>query len=489
MAIRPPETSTCAGPRTRPARNQQAAPPPERAPATRARRGLVLALACAAMAMVGLDGAIVNVALPSIQVDLAAGYSTLQWVVVAYGLLLGGFLLLGGRMADHLGRRRVIVAGLTVFTGASFLAGAAEDAGLLIAARGLQGFGGALVVPATLSLLAVTFAEGPERDRAIGVFGAVDGLAATVGVVVGGLLASGLGWRWAFFINVPIGVVLIAVALLLLAPDGRRDRGARFDVGGATAVTGGLLLSVYALHHATGHGWFAGSTLALFTTAAVLLSVFVRIEARSAAPLVPAAMLKNRRLVAANLTAFLGFCALMSFIFVGSLLMQQVLGYSPAQAGLAWIATTATIFVTAMAGARLVARFGVRWLLLIGLVLVAVGALWMARVPVDAGYLVDLLPAFLLSGVGFGFCGPALQLGALSGVSESDAGMASGLVETTREIGGAVGVATVSTVLVAGSGIVGFHAAFAFVAILALLGAVTAALGFTRSPGHVTLRR
>ncbi len=466
--------------RTHPTPEHETLTPTGRAPARPVRRQLVLALACAAMAMAGLDIAIVNVALPSIQRDLGVGHSTLQWVVVAYGLLLGGFLLLGGRLADHLGRRRIFLAGLTVFTAASFLAGAARDPGLLIAARGVQGFGAALVVPSALSLLAVTFPEGPERDRAIGLFGAVGGLAGTVGVVLGGLLASGPGWRWSFFINVPIGVVLIAIALVFLAPDGHSDRTGRLDVAGATTVTGGLLLSVYALHHTVEHGWFSGSALALFAAAAALLAVFVRIEARSAAPLVPTALLRNRSLVAANLTAFFGFCALLSFIFVGSLLMQQVLDYSPAQAGVAWLGTTATTFVAAMAGARLVARLGVRRLLLIGLSLVAVGSLWMARMPADAGYLTDLLPAFLLAGVGFGFCEPALQLGALSGVAPSEAGLASGLEETMREIGGAAGVAAVSTVLVAGSGLGGFHAAFTFVALLALLGVLIAAVGFVR---------
>ena len=480
MPTRTSEPTSSDRPPTHPTPEHGTLTPVWRAPARPVRQRLVLALACAAMAMAGLDIAIVNVALPSIQRDLGVGQSTLQWVVVAYGLLLGGFLLLGGRLADHLGRRRIFLAGLTVFTAASFLAGAAQDAGLLIAARGVQGFGAALVVPSTLSLLAVTFPEGPERDRAIGLFGAVGGLAGTVGVVLGGLLTSGPGWRWSFFINVPIGVVLIAIALVFLGPDGHSDRAGRLDVAGATTVTGGLLLSVYALHHAVEHGWFSGSALALFAAAAALLAVFVRIEARSAAPLVPTALLRNRSLVAANITAFFGFSALLSFIFVGSLLMQQVLDYSPAQAGVAWLATTATTFVAAMAGARLVARLGVRRLLLIGLSLVAVGSLWMARMPADAGYLTDLLPAFLLAGVGFGFCEPALQLGALSGVAPSEAGLASGLEETMREIGGAAGVAAVSTVLVAGSGLNGFHAAFAFVALLALLGVLIAAVGFVR---------
>lgn len=480
MPTRTSEPTSSDRPPTHPTREHETLTPPGRAPARPARRRLVLALACAAMAMAGLDIAIVNVALPSIQRDLGVGHSTLQWVVVAYGLLLGGFLLLGGRLADHLGRRRIFLAGLIVFTAASLLAGAAQDAGLLIAARGVQGFGAALVVPSALSLLAITFPEGPERNRAIGLFGAVGGLAGTVGVVLGGLLASGPGWRWSFFINVPMGVVLVAIALVFLAPDGRSDRAVRLDVAGATTVTGGLLLSVYALHHAVEHGWFSGSALALFAAAAALLAVFVRIEARSTAPLVPTALLRNRSLVAANLTAFFGFCALLSFIFVGSLLMQQVLAYSPAQAGVAWLATTATTFVAAMAGARLVARLGVRRLLLIGLSLVAVGSLWMARVPADAGYLTDLLPAFLLAGVGFGFCEPALQLGALSGVATSEAGLASGLEETMREVGGAAGVAAVATVLVAGSGLDGFHTAFAFIALLALLGVLIAAVGFVR---------
>ncbi|TQM38511.1 MFS transporter [Pseudonocardia cypriaca] len=470
---------------TGPTEEQRDITPTVRAPAPRTRSGFVLALACAAMAIVGIDTAIVNVALASIQHDLGIDHGTLQWVVVAYGLLLGGFLLLGGRLADQLGRRRVFVAGVAIFTGASLLAGITQDAGLLIVARGVQGFGAALTVPAALSLLAVTFAEGPERDRAVGLFGAVGGLAGTVGVVLGGLLAAGPGWRWAFFINVPVGIALLVAALVFLSADRAGERAPRLDVGGAITVTGGLLLFVFALHHAAGHGWFTSSTLALFAAAAALLAVFVRIEARSAAPLVPAALLRNRTVVAANLTAFLAFSALLSFIFIGSLLMQQALAYSPAITGLAWLSTTVTVFVAAMAGARFVARVGVRRLLIIGLSLVAIGALWLARVPAEAGYVTDLLPAFLLAGVGFGFCGPALQLGALSGVSRSDAGLASGLVETMREIGGAAGVAGVSTVLVAGSDLDSFHTAFTVVGVMAFLGVVVAATGFARSAVRV----
>ncbi|TDD15116.1 MFS transporter [Kribbella turkmenica] len=477
MSIQAVETNTD----LRPTEEQRIITPSERTPATRARRRFVLALVCAAVAIVGIDGAIVNVALASIQHELGIGHGTLQWVVVAYGLLLGGFLLLAGRMADQLGRRRVFLAGIAIFTGASLLAGIAQHAGLLIVARGVQGVGAALIVPAALSLLAVTFAEGPERDRAVGLFGAVDGVAASAGVVMGGLLAAGLGWRWAFFIHVPVGIALLVAALVFLSADRPDERAPRLDVAGAITVTSGLLVFVYALHHAASHSWFTWSTLALFTAAAALLAVFLRIEARAAAPLVPAAMLRNRTRVAANLTAFLAFSALLSFIFIGSLLMQQVLGYSPAIAGVAWLATTATIFVAAMTGTRFVARVGGRRLLITGLSLVAVGAFWLARVPADASYVTDLLPAFLLAGVGFGFCGPALQLGALSGVSRSDAGLASGLVETSREIGGAAGVAGVSTVLVTGSDLDSFHAAFTVAGVLAVLGVVVAATGFARS--------
>ena len=451
-----------------------------REPAPRARQGIVLALACAGMTMVGLDTAIVNVAVPSIQRELGVSPSASQWVVVAYGLVLGGFLLFGGRLTDHVGRRRIFVSGLAVFTIASFVAGAAQSAGPLIAARAVQGFGAALFAPAALSLLAVTFEEGRERDRALGIFGAVGGVAGSVGVVASGLLTAGPGWRWGFFINVPAGTVAIVVALVFLTADRPSDRTTRLDLSGATTVTGGLLLLVYALHHAAAHGLVSVTSAVLFAAAAVLLGAFVRIEARSSAPLVPAAILRNRTVVAANLAAFLAFAALLSFIFIGSLLMQDGLGYSPTKTGLAWLATTTTVFPAAMAGARLAARVQVRWLLVTGLSAVTVGTLWLTRVPAEASYVSDLLPSFLLVGIGFGLCGPALQIGALSGVAQSETGLASGLVETMREVGGAAGVAVVSTVLVAGSGLGGFHAAFAFIGVLAGLGVLVTAAGFAR---------
>jgi EmrB/QacA subfamily drug resistance transporter len=450
---------------------------PQRPPV---RPGLVLFLACVATFMVGVDVAIVNVALPSIQGDLGLSQSSLQWVVVAYALVLGGFLLVGGRLTDLLGRRRVLLTGLGLFTGASMLAGLAQHAGVLITARGLQGLGGALITPAALSLLAVTFREGRDRNRALGIFGTVGGAAGSVGVVASGLIAAGPGWRWAFLINLPAGVVLIALAITWLAADRPEDRHKRLDLVGASAVTGGLVLFVYGLHHASTHGWSSTSTMAWFALAVALLAAFVWTEARSSAPLIPALALKNRTLVAANITAFLAFGALYGFIFLGSLLMQQQLGYSPTQTGLAWLATTITMFVTASAAGRIATAVGVKRLLMTALALLAVGMLWLTQITADVSYVAGPLPAFLLAGLGFGLCVPSLQIGALSGVRESESGLASGLVETMTEVGGAAGVAAVSTVLVAGAGLGGFHTGFAAIGVLAVLGVVTAAVGFRR---------
>jgi EmrB/QacA subfamily drug resistance transporter len=453
-------------------------------------KAMILALACAAQFMVVLDVAIVNVALPSVQQDLDAGQSTLQWVVIAYGLTLGGFLLLGGRMADLLGRRRMLLTGMGLFSAASFVAGIAQSTGVLIAARGVQGFGAALVVPAALSIVAVTYAEGQERNRALGILGAVAGVSASVGVIASGLLTDGPGWRWVFFINIPVGILLIGLAVAFVAKD-RMDRRTRnFDVAGATTVTAGLLALVYGLNRGGEDGWTSGTTLLWFGAAALLLASFVRIETRSPAPLVPAAAVTHRTLVAANVSAFLAFNAFFSFIFLGTLLMQQVLGYSPTRTGVAWLATSGTAFVaSAIAGARLVALVGVRKLLVTGMSLIAVGMLWLTRVPTDASYVGDLLPAFLLAGVGIGLCAPSAQIAALSGVSASLSGLASGLVETMREIGGAAGVAAVSTALVSRAGVDGYRLAFVVIAVAAAVGAVTATFAFPRRTGPPVVDR
>ncbi len=445
-------------------------------------KAVVLVLLCAAQFMVVLDIAIVNVALPSIRHDLGIGPGTLQWIVIAYGLTLGGFLLLGGRTADLLGRRRTLLTGLALFSCASLLAGVADSAGLLIGARALQGLGAALIPPSALSILAVTFPEGTERNRALGLYGATAGISASVGVMASGLLTDGPGWRWVFFINVPIGVLLAAMAAIYLATDARDRRGSgRFDLAGALTVTAGLLLLSYALNRGADQGWGTASTLGLFAASLVTLSAFARIEARSRSPLVPGTAVRNRTLVAANLSAFFTFGAFFAFIFLGSLLMQQVLGYSPTRTGVAWLATTATSFVAAaITGSKLAAVVGVRRLLVAGQALLAIAVLLLTRIPAGGHYATDLLPALLLAGVAGGLAAPAAQIGALSGVTHAMTGLASGLVETARETGGAVGVAAVSTVLVSRAGVNAFHAAFWVVFAIAASGALTAGIAFPR---------
>jgi MFS family permease len=336
-------------------------------------------------------------------------------------------------------------------------------------------------------------------------------------VIASGLLTDGPGWRWVFFINVPVGVLLIAMAASFLHVDHvdarDRRRSGRFDIAGAVTVTAGLLLLVYALNRGADFGWGSGSTLGLFAASVVLLSAFVRIEARSRSPLVPGSAVRNRTLVAANLSALFTFAAVFSFIFLGSLLMQQLLGYSPTRTGVAWLATSATSFIAAaITGAKLVAVVGVRRLLIAGLSLLAISALWLTRVPAGGHFATDLLPALLLCGVAGGLSAPSAQIGALSGVTHSMTGLASGLVETMREIGGAVGVAAVSTVLVSRAGEIAgaadpaarglaaanaFHAAFWVMFVLAALGAITAAIAFERraprqiepepAPSHVSI--
>lgn len=448
-------------------------------------KGIILALACAAQFMVVLDLAIVNVALPSIQKDLDIGQNALQWVIVAYGLMLGGFMLLGGRLADLLGRRRVLLAGLAVFTFASLLAGLAGSSEVLIAARALQGFGAAFLPPTALAIIAVTFTDGAERFKALGIYGAVVGISATIGVLASGLITDGPGWRWIFYINVPIGVVLIAMAAGFLPADAPERRGERVDVAGAIAVTGGLLLVVYALNRGNDQGWGSGSTIALFAAAALLLAAFVWIEARARSPLVPGYALRNRTLVAANLSVFFTFGAIFSFIFVGTLLMQQVYDYSPTRTGVAWLPMTVLSFVAAaITGTKLVALWGVRRLLIAGQLILAIAMLWLTRAPADASFATDLLPALILAGIAGGMAAPAAQIGALSGVAESLTGLASGIVETVREIGGAVAVAVVATILVSqaveGSRVSAFHAAFWVILVVAAVGALTAAISFPR---------
>lgn len=412
----------------------------------RVNKGALLAVILVANFMVTLDIAIVNVALPSLQVDLGVDPADLQWVVTMYALMLGGFLLLGGRAADLLGRRNVLVAGLGLFTAASLVAGLSNDLGLLIAARGFQGLGAALVVPSALSILANTFAEGEERTKAIGAFGAVGGSAATIGVIAGGALTSGPGWEWIFFLNVPIGAVLIGLVMKVVPAAGpSARRGA--DVLGAMLVTSGLLTLVFGINKGPEYGWDSGRTIGLLAAGIALLVAFVVVEANASAPLLPLAMFKRRTLSAANLVAALVFASFFATIFQASLFMQQVLEYSAIRTGVAYIPIAGTTVVIAAAIAPIVVqRIGSGASLAIGQVLAAGGLVLLSQAPPDASYWSEVFPGFLLIGIGTGFAAMASEVAAFIGVEEEVSGLAGGMIETSREVGGALGVAIVATV-------------------------------------------
>ncbi|HSS81546.1 MAG TPA: DHA2 family efflux MFS transporter permease subunit [Gaiellaceae bacterium] len=419
---------------------------------TKDRRWIALAVLVAAQFMVVLDVAIVNVALPSIQTDLHFSEQSLQWVITAYAIMFGGFLLLGGRMADLLGRRRLFIAGVALFTVSSLLAGFAWSSGSLIAFRATQGLGGALLAPAALSILTTTFAAGRERNIALGVWGAVSGSGAAAGVLLGGFLTSSLAWSWIFFINVPVGVALVAVAPLLLR-ESRAELGHRhFDFAGAITITSGLMLLVYAMTRATEVGWGSAETIGVLAASAALILSFVAIELRSKAPLLPMRIFRLRSLTGANVTSFLVGTALFSQFFLGTLYMQQVLHYSAMKTGVAYLPLTLTIIALAGVAQSLVTKVGVRRVLPVGLVLATAALILLAQLPPDGKYFFDIFPAFVLSAIGLAFTFIPLTIAALMGVQESDAGVASGLFNTTQQIGGAVGLAAASTIAITFTG-------------------------------------
>jgi len=423
------------------------------------RRWSALALIVTAQFMVILDVAIVNVALPSIKSDLGFSQTGLQWVITAYAILFGGTLLLGGRLADLLGRRRMFVAGLALFAASSLLCGIAWSSGSLIGFRALQGLGGALLAPAALSLLMTTFAEGRERNRALGIYGAASGSGAAAGVLLGGVITSYLGWSWIFFINVPVGLAAIALTPFLLR-ESRADLAHRhFDVAGATSVTAGLMLLVYALTRATTDGWSSPVTIGLLSGAAALIAAFVAIELRSRSPLLPLRIFRSRTLSASNAAmAIVGAVAFSEF-FVLTLYLQDVLHYSAVQTGVAFVAFALTVVVTSNVAQVVVGRAGIRATLTAGLVMAAVSVALLTRLPVDGHYFWDIFPAFVLGGAGMGFSFVPITIGSLTGVERADAGVASGLVNTSRQIGGAIGVATISTIAAtAASGYAHAHA-------------------------------
>jgi EmrB/QacA subfamily drug resistance transporter len=411
-------------------------------------RQLILGLVLVAQFMVVLDATIVTVALPSIDSSLHFGSQlSLQWVINAYVLLIGGFLLLGGRAGDLYGRQRLFVAGLTLFTGASLVNGLAQSTGMLIAGRAVQGLGGALVSPAVLSIIIATFTGAADRARALGVFSAVSGGGAAVGFVAGGVLTNALSWRWIFLVNVPIGVIGVLLALRFV-PNSRAGNGREraIDVPGAISVTGGVSLLVYAVVNAQAWGW--GSTRFIVTAAgaAVLLLVFVPIELRSRAPLVRLGIFRSRSLSAANATMFLFIAGQFTMLFFPTLYMQEVLGYSPIKTGLAYLPWPLALVVASVLGERLIPRFGARPLLAVGLALVAAGLFLISRLPDHGSYAADILPSFLVNATGAGLAFATLFLVATAGVRSEEAGLASGIINTSQQLGAAIGLAALAAV-------------------------------------------
>jgi len=410
------------------------------------RRWSALALIVTAQFMVILDVAIVNVALPSIKSDLHFSATNLQWVISAYAILFGGTLLLGGRLGDLLGRRRLFMSGMALFAASSLLCGLAWSEGSLIGFRALQGLGGALLAPAALSLLMTTFAEGRERNLALGIYGAASGSGAAVGVLLGGVLTSYLSWSWIFFINVPVGVAAIVLAPMLLE-ESRADVADRhFDLPGALSITAGLMLLVYATTRATTDGWGSASTLALFGASAALVLSFLAIELRSRSPLLPLRIFRSQTLTAANIAmAIVGAVAFSEF-FLLTLYLQDVLHYSAVQSGVAFSAFALSVVVVSNVAQAIVGRLGVRPTLTLGLILSAISVAALTRLPVDGHYFWDLFPWFVVGGAGMGMSFVPVTIASLTGVERSDAGVASGLINTSRQIGGAVGIAAVSAI-------------------------------------------
>src|SRR5256714_307191 len=396
------------------------------------RRWAALPIIVAAQFMVVRDVAIVNVGLPSIRTDRHFSQAGLQWVITAYSIFFGGVLLLGGRLADLLGRRRLFIAGLALFTVSSLLDGFAWSSGSLIGFRALQGLGAALLSPAALSILTTTFREGRERNLALGIWGAASGSGGACGVLLGGALTRGLSWSWIFFVNVPVGALVIGLSPWLLGESRAGLRHRHFDFAGAASITGGLMLLVYGMTRAIQHGWGTASTIGLLTASAALIAAFFAIEIRSKAPLLPLRIFRLRTLSASNLSGLLMGGAIFSQFFLLTLYMQEVLHYSALKSGLAYVGLTLSIIAFSALSQALVTRIGVRRVLPVGLALTTVALVLFARLPVDGHYFTDLFPAFLISGVRLALPFVPMSIGALTGVSQADAGVASGLINTNH---------------------------------------------------------
>ena len=410
------------------------------------RRWLALVLLAAAQFVVVLDASIVNVALPSIGTALDFSQDDLSWVVNAYTLTFGGFLLLGGRMADLLGRRRMFIAGLILFAGASLAGGLAQSDVWLIAARAVQGLGAALLSPAALSLVTEIFEEGAERNKALGVWGAVAGSGGAAGVLLGGMLTEWAGWEWVLFVNVPIGIAAALMATRLL-PESRNEGARHFDIAGAVTVTAGLSLLVYSLVNANDAGWGSTTTFVLLGGAVVLLVSFVLIELRTKAPLVPfPGIFRIRTIRGINVTGLLIAMALFSMFFFISLYMQQVLGFDALEAGLAYLPLAVGIIISAGIASNLTTRLGVKPVLILGLILTAIGLGWFSQISPEGTYVGDILFPALISAFGLGFAFVPMTIAAVAGVEPHEAGLASGLINTSQQVGGALGLAILAAV-------------------------------------------
>jgi EmrB/QacA subfamily drug resistance transporter len=450
---------------------------------------LILVLVCFAQFMVILDATIVNVALPSIQKDLNFSAGSLQWVINGYTLVFGGFLLLGGRAGDLIGRKRLFLAGVALFTFASLLDGVSQSGGMLIAARALQGLGAALVSPAALSIITTTFADGPERTKALGVWGGIAAGGGAVGLLLGGVLTQALSWQWIFFVNIPIGIAAFLLSARYVPESRAEKRPAGVDVAGAVSVTAGLSLLVYAIVKAQDYGWGSTTTLGLIAGAVALLAAFVAIERRSKAPLIRLGVFRIRSLASANGVMLLVASGMFAFFFFSSLYVQEILGFSPIEAGLAFLPFTAGIMAGAGAAQQLIRRFGVRPVAVAGMLLAAGGLALMTRAGANGSYAADLLPGIIPMSIGMGLTFVPITLIGTTNVDNADAGLASGVFNTSQQVGGALGLAVLSTFAtnrtadVAATGaskaqamVDGFHVAFTAGAGLIALGAIVLAV-------------
>src|SRR5919202_1800608 len=412
------------------------------------RRWRALALVCAAFFMTILDVSIVNVALPSIGDDLDFSRENLQWVVTAYAITFGGFLLLGGRAADYLGRRRVFSVGVALFTVASLVCGLAQSELMLIVSRAVQGLGAAIISPAALSIVTTTFAEGSERNKALGIWGAMGGSGAAVGVLMGGILTKYLGWEWIFFVNVPVGALVLLLTPRIVRESRLEAERRRYDPLGAITVTAGLPPLAFAISEGPKRpgGWGSAQTIVSLVVAELLLVSFVVIETRVSEPLMPLRIFRTRTVAGANIVAALLAVAVFSNFFVLTLYVQQVLHYSALKAGITFLATAGTVVLVAALAQAAVTRVGPKWVLALGLSLNAGAMLWYAQIPVHGSYASDLLPGYLMMGFGLALSFIPVSIAALAGVEEREAGLASGLLNTSQQIGGAIGVAVANTV-------------------------------------------